>query len=242
MNKYHKELLDELRKHAGQCTEDQLKKLQHYMGTTKHSYYIKSGIRVRIIKDWIKKHKDLTYKEFIDLLNSLYEGKSHDERLVAGKILEFLPKLRKNIDPSILDDWLESAEGWGEIDSLCQSNFSAEEILGNWTKWHGFIRKLSKDKNIHKRRASLVLLVKSVGHSSDERLSNFAFQLINQLSHEKDILITKAISWLLRGMINNHKEKVSKYIQEHKSLLPSIAMRETEHKLLTGKKYIRPVK
>lgn len=242
MNKLHQELLEELKRHTGTCTKEQLKRLQSYMGTTKFCSYIKSGTRVKIIKDWMKRHRDLSSGELTDLLNSLYKGKSHDERLVAGKLLEFLPKLRKDLDPQLIDRWLNSAEGWGEVDSLCQSNFTAEELLGNWGIWQKLIKKFSLDENIHKRRASLVLLTKSAGHSSNEKISQLAFQLINQLRHEKDILITKAISWLLRSLIKLHKNEVAKYLKENKATLPSIALRETEHKLLTGKKYVRHVK
>jgi len=163
-------------------------------------------------------------------------GKSHDERRIAGKLLEFLPKLRKQLNPLLLNKWLEGAEGWAEVDSICQSNFSAVEMLANWQVWEKIITKFSRDKNIHKRRASLVLLANPVRQSSDARLVKIALTSIDQLKGENDILITKAVSWLLRACIKNHRGMVRKYLESNLDNLPSIAVRETNCKLLTGKK------
>jgi 3-methyladenine DNA glycosylase AlkD len=75
-----------------------------------------------------------------------------------------------------------------------------------------------------------------VSQSANEEFADLAFTLINRLKHEKDILITKAISWLLRAMIKNHKSKVAAYLQKNYDKLPKIAARETKRKLETGRK------
>ncbi len=72
--------------------------------------------------------------------------------------LGYLSKLRKQIDIKSLDNWLGCLSGWAEVDSTCQSNFTEKELLENWNEWREFLIDLSKDKNINKRRASLVLL------------------------------------------------------------------------------------
>lgn len=150
--------------------------------------------------------------------------------------MEYLPKLRKELDPFLLDSWLDYAHGWAEVDCICQSNFTAEELLGNWDKWSKLLDRFVKDKNVHKRRASLVLLVKAVGQSMDIRLSDLAFANIELLKSEKDILITKAISWLMRSLIKNHRKELEEYLAKNENSLPKIALRETRRKLLTGKK------
>ncbi|MDP2951009.1 MAG: DNA alkylation repair protein, partial [bacterium] len=63
-----------------------------------------------------------------------------------------------------------------------------------------------------------------------------AFENIEKLKPEKDILITKAISWLLRNLIKYHKKEVADYLKKNKNSLPKIAVRETEKKIKTGKK------
>lgn len=235
-NKYHLEFLNELKKHAGQGTMYQIERDKNYIGSKKLSYTIKTPVKKQIVKDWIKKHPELSFAGYIELLNSLYSGESHDERSIAGKLLEFLPKLRKEINPMLLKKWLNNAEGWAEVDSICQSNFTAEEILPDWKTWKKMIADFSTDKNIHKKRASLVLLTGPVRESASPELSSLAFANIERLREEKDKLITKAISWLLRDLIKNYKNEVKNYLDKNKSSLPKIAVREATRKLLTGRK------
>ena len=228
--------MGEIKKNAG-------KKIKHqefgknYLGTNKIYYCISISNIKKIAKDFLQKHENLSLDDYLSLLNSLYEkGKSTDELMTAAKIVELSNKLRKQLEPKVLDNWLSYVKGWAEVDSLCQSNFKAEELLANWDKWEKLILNFSKDKNIHKRRASLVLLTMSSRNTTDKRLADLAFANIEKLKGEKDILITKAISWLLRSLVKNHKTEVKTYLQKNKKTLPSIAVRETTRKLLTGRK------
>jgi 3-methyladenine DNA glycosylase AlkD len=63
-----------------------------------------------------------------------------------------------------------------------------------------------------------------------------AIENIDRLKAEKEILITKAISWLLRSMVKHHRKLVEDYISEYNDTLPRIAVRETQVKLSTGRK------
>lgn len=236
MNKYHIELLREIKKHSSQRTKHQKERDKSYIGTDKFCYSIKSRIKRQIIKDWIKRHSNLSILEFTNLLNSLYRGKSHDEISTGGRLLEYLPKLRKQINPKLLDNWLNRTRGWGEVDSICQSKFTADNLLLKWKDWKSLIVKLSKDKNPNKKRASLVLLTKPVRDLRDARLINLVFSIIDRLKGERDILITKAISWLLRDSIENYRQGVVVYLNKNSGSLPKIAVRETRNKLRTGRK------
>lgn len=236
-NKYHLELLSEI-KHLSQASEPDYEGFGlKYMGTNKPSYHLDTTTTRSIAKTFVKSHH-LEISELILLLNSLYLGVSFDEINIAAKIIEYSPKTRQQIAPASLDLWLGHVHGWAETDVLCQVAFGASDLLCNWSDWSKFLRKLSLDKNVHKRRSSLVLLTKPVRQSSDHRFSQLAFENIDLLKSEKDILITKAVSWLLRSLIKNHKDAVAKYLNENKELLPKIAVREVTNKLQTGKKYI----
>lgn len=236
VGKYHRELLAELEKHAGKGTKHQKEREQRYIGTSKFCYTISSAVKRQILKEWLRKHLSLSFSEYVKLLNSLYQGRSYEEISLAGKLLEMVPNLRRKIRPLPLDNWLNFVEGWAEVDSICQSNFTAKELLSNWEQWRALLIKLSKDKNVHKKRASLVLLTKPARDSADIRLANLAFENIDRLKSEKDILITKAISWLLRDLIRNFREQTKSYLEVNQTILPKVAIRETRNKLLTGKK------
>ena len=235
MNNHHQKILLELSKYQT-ITGNKEEKHNKYIGSNKVSHVMNTKRKIEIAKQLLKNNPKLSPADYINLLNSLFDGKSHTELSIASKILEYSPKLRRHIQPNLLNKWLSNAEGWSEVDSICQSNFKADEILSNWSEWKKIIAKFVIDKNIHKRRASLVLLTYPVSKSDNKRLSNLAFTNIDKLKKEKNILITKAISWLLRSLVANHREEIKIYLKKNKNNLPRIAIRETTRKLITGKK------
>lgn len=232
MNKYHQEILEEIKKYSGKGTSE----TASYLGNQHLHYGVSVPYRREIAKAWVKENEDISLDEFVDLLNLLFYGESYEEKTMAGMLLGYFPKLRKEINPELIDKWLDDLQGWAEVDTLCQSNFTADEFLEKWTDWEKLIRKFTEDKNINKRRASLVLLTGVVTKSDDKRLSGLAFSVVNKLKNEKDILITKAISWLLRDLIHDNKDQVRNYLEENKNALPKIAVREVNNKLTKGKK------
>jgi 3-methyladenine DNA glycosylase AlkD len=235
-NKHHSELMSQVRAHAKEISKSEREKLERYIGTNKTLYAMGADTQRKIIKEWTKKHPDLTQSEYIELLNSLYQGDSVNEISLAGELLASFPKLRKNVEPKHFDAWLNRAQGWAEVDSICQSKFTAEELLSNWKEWKSLLTRLASDDNIHKKRASLVLLTKPVRDSEDTRLANLAFMNVDKLKKEREILVTKAVSWLLRDLIKHDRRRVETYVKENEDTLPKIAVRETKTKLLTGRK------
>lgn len=233
MNKYHQEIIDLFASYKGSFKS---KHDTSYIGSTKFGYSISTPESRKLIKSWLKDRPDLSVKEFTDLLDSLALGKSNNEVTAIGKFLEYCPQLRHKVDPKRLDKWLDHAEGWAEVDTICAGTFLADDYLSSWTTWEKIIKKFSLDPNVHKRRASLVLLVTPVRESSDLRLSKLAFENVEKLKSEKDILITKAISWLLRHLITNHRIEVESYLNKNVDSLPKIAVRETQNKLKSGRK------
>jgi len=228
--KHHREILKKLEEAAGGCEYR-----PESLGTSKFCYQISVPVRRKIVREWTKT-SDISPDEFIGLLDLLYRGRSHEEISFAGLLLEGMPALRKTVPPEKLEEWLNYTEGWAEVDSLCQSNFSAAEMFEKWNKWKKLLEKLSQNPNPHKIRASMVLLVKPSRESSDPRISDLALTTIERHKEKTNILITKAISWLLRSLIVNHRPEVEEYLSKNRLTLPKIAVRETERKLLTGKK------
>lgn len=231
---HHKTILTRLKRTKGKGTRQS--KSDSYISSGHHYYDISVPERRKIAKEWLGKNQSIPNKEFIVFLDHLFKGKSHEEKTIASHLLGYHTEHRKVIAPRYLDDWLNSLVGWAEIDTLCFNVFTSSEISRDWKSWKTFLQKLSKNKNISKRRAALVFLVGPVHYSDDERFSKLAFEIINKLKHEKAIIITKAISWLLRSMVKHHKRAVRDYVEREKSALPKIAIRETYRKIKTGKK------
>ncbi|PIR43451.1 hypothetical protein COV24_02830 [candidate division WWE3 bacterium CG10_big_fil_rev_8_21_14_0_10_32_10] len=233
MNKYHKIILEKIKK--AEKKDSNHPHGARYVGTTHNYYNVPTPERSVIIKEFVKAN-NLNFKEYIDLIYSLNNGKSYEEIVSAVSIIYSYPMYIEQIKIKDINSWLKNLVGWAEVDTLCAGIFDSKMILKNLDNWYKFLINLSKSKNINKRRASLVLLIKPIREIHSEELSNLAFLNINTLKHEKHILITKAISWILREMTKNYRNEVIDYLKNNKQTLPAIAVRETNNKLKTGRK------
>ncbi len=234
----HKKILAELISRSGKGTKHTF--LENYLGTSHARYAISNPGMREIARNWSKANTALSANEFRDVVASLVKGKSYNEKLMAGFLLGYAKPHQRKFRVSTFNEWLDELEGWAEVDTLCTGKFAQIEIASNFDKWLPLLRKLARSKSIQKRRASLVLFCSPIAHSPDEAMADAALENIDKLKHEKDVLITKAISWLLRTMIRHHKNKVVGYLDTNGATLPSIAVRETTVKLKTGTKTKRP--
>jgi 3-methyladenine DNA glycosylase AlkD len=189
-----------------------------------------------ITRTWLRDHGDCTETEVRGVIGTLLAGESDAEKVVATMLVRDHPGVLRSVTPGDIDKWLEHLAGWAQVDSLCQSSLSADHLLADWPAWRKAIRQWATNANINKRRASLVLLTGPVHYSDDVRLRDLAFETITELQRERPILITKAISWLLRAMTTRHPEDVVAFLAAHEDTLPKIALRETRTKLATGTK------
>ena len=127
--------------------------------------------------------------------------------------------------------------GWAEIDLAV-----LECVPGRGISWRRGRRGgpgcayLADAANINQRRASRVRLTGPVRYSDDPRLLETSLHNVERLQAERDILITKAVSWLLRNLTLRHRSAVIAYLAQNRAALPAIAVREVNAKLETGRK------
>lgn len=209
--------------------------VQKYLGSNKPTLCIRSANIKALAKNILREIS--THQEFTDTISTTYKNaRTFEEMALSASIFNQGLRFRSEFDISLLDEWLNYTVGWAEVDSLCQSAFEGKNMLKDWKKWQSLLNKFSQDNNIHKRRASLVLLCKPLRTSDDSHLSSFALHLVDRLKGEKHILITKAVSWVLRSLVKHHPQVLSDYLKLNKDSLPAIAFREAYRKLTTGKK------
>lgn len=233
MNVYHQELLKLIKVKSGKPTQHTF--LNSYLGSEHPRYPISVPVLRALAKSWMKANQALTAKEISALVDSLVAGESFTEKSFAGILLDYCSEAQRKFNPARFERWLKHLEGWAEVDSLCTGRYSEKQIIAQWPAWKPLLQKLSRSKNIQLRRASLVLLCSPLRKSDEPFLAEIAFENIQRLKHEKEILITKAISWVLRSMVKYHRKAVEKFIKEETGL-PAIAVRETKKVLETGTK------
>ena len=234
MNPHHQAILREIQ--AAVPGRGQVKQRPEHLGTTRKWYGLSNAQSRAILLGFIADHKDLSYEDWLALIDALYHGNSYEERCAPRTLLLKLPRYRRALPLAQLDAWLGCLNGWAEVDSTCQTVFNDKDLLADWEGWSALLESLARDENVNKRRAALVLLTAPIAQSPDARILDLSFQLIDQLKGQKDGRITKAISWLLRKGIKQHREAIAVYIEAKTACLPAIAVRETRRKLATGKK------
>jgi 3-methyladenine DNA glycosylase AlkD len=210
--------------------------LDSYLGNTHPRYSINAPTLRQIAREWKRDHRDLSATDFEKLITSLIKGKSSTEKMFAGMLLDVATPEQRKFNPAIFDQWLDYLVGWAEVDAVCTGKFTELEIPAHILEWKRLLLKLVKSKNINKRRASIVFLCSPLRTNPERQLADLALTLVDQLKGEKEILITKAISWVLRSMVPHHRRLLEVYIRENTDTLPSIAVRETRVKLDTGTK------
>jgi 3-methyladenine DNA glycosylase AlkD len=236
MHMEHEKLLQQIRAAGCPPARGRPGETDSYGGSGHLFYRVSVPARRSLAKHWLALHPDLSPAELLAVVSSLIAGASHEEKTLGPLLLGYCPSGRRGVGPAHVERWLEHLRGWAEVDALCQNVFSADELLADWRAWRSALTRMARDSNVHKRRASLVLLTGPTRYSADLRLRDAAFASIDRLRGERDILITKAISWLLRSMTTQHAAAVAAYIDANAQALPKIAVRETRTKLETGRK------
>jgi 3-methyladenine DNA glycosylase AlkD len=198
------------------------------------------GLR-RLARRWVAANGALSPEAVLAVADSLFLSEIHDEKTLGALIVGYSKAARRAAVPLRVEGWLDGLVGWAEVDALCSNVFQAEEFFAAWPEWNAWLRGWAADPNINKRRASLVLLTGPVRHSDDPRLLTLALANLADLHAERPILITKAVSWLLRNLIARHRDAVVRYLEANRAALPAIAVREVSTKLSTGRKSVRAV-
>ncbi len=234
MNPHHQTILRQIQ--ATEPGRGQTTQRPEHLGTQRRWYGLKNAQRRRILLDFRAANRNLSFEDWLALLDALYHGESYEERCAPQTLLLKYPRYRRQLPLDQLDAWLGCLDGWAEVDSTCQTVFHADDLLADWAGWSALLVALAKDGDVNKRRAALVLLTAPISQSDDALILDIALRLIERLKADKDKRITKAISWLLRKGVKLHREAIAAYLEANAQSLPAIAVRETRKKLATGKK------
>ncbi|HXQ15405.1 MAG TPA: DNA alkylation repair protein [Caulobacteraceae bacterium] len=207
-----------------------------YTGSGHPFFNVSAPTMRRIGRVWLAGRRKADDADLLAVVASLFIGEAYEEKVLAAILLGANARMRGLGTPALADGWLDHLTGWAEIDSLCASVFGPVEMEADWPAWRDLIQRLSRDRNINRRRAALVLLTRPARMSPDPRYRDLAFDVVERLKSERPILIAKAVSWLLRSMATHHGAAVAAYLDAESDSLPAIAVRETRTKLRTGTK------
>ena len=209
--------------------------IRRYLGTPRPVLGVRADDLRRLAKATAKAHADWPDAAWLELLDQFYAGDLFEQRSLAGLLLGVLHPLRHRLELARLRTWLAAQQGWAEVDTTCQSSWTDKEVLARWAEWDPWLDELSRAEPISLRRASLVLLVTPLRHNADPHLTARALANVQRLQHERDGMISKGVSWVLRSMVADQPATVRTYLADNSGALPAV-VREVSKKLETGRK------
>ena len=209
----------------------------NYHGQGAHAYLgLSVPQRRAVAKAWVTQHRRDGAEEVLGLVESLMAGSTYEEKTLGPLLLASHPAARQAVTPAQVSGWLGGLRGWAETDLLCQSLFPAEQLLADWTRWDHTLAAMTQAEQAERRRASLVLLTGPVRSDGDERLLSRSLANLQVLKADRDPLVSKAVSWLLRTLIARHRSALDAWMAANKGDLSAAIRREVETKLSTGLK------
>jgi len=197
------------------------------------------GLRVweirKIIKAWRREHRDVPFQDFLPLVQHLWEGESREERMVALELLQHYPRFIPLLTWERLDRWRQDIDNWELTDVL------GREVLGPWVAAEPDGREerlwdLLQDEDVWSRRLGLVGAIGLNRARPGADSSTLTLAMVDEVKHERDAKITKAVSWALRDLAKSHPSRVSAYLEKNEGILARHVVREVRNKLETGRK------
>src|SRR5271154_6254769 len=111
MNREHAELLAELRQ-AARPTSPERHTTDSYGGSGHPFYNVSAPDQRSIARCWLAARKTITPTAFLAVVESLFEGESHEEKTLAAILLGCLPIGRREARPDDIARWLGLLNGW----------------------------------------------------------------------------------------------------------------------------------
>jgi len=202
-----------------------------YLGTTKYEIL---GVYTKDVEQIGKSLLVELPEDWIAALSELRAQPVFEAKILATDIAVRKRKLFTKSQWPEFSRWLNDCEGWALVDNLCCDVFSefllrCPELIGKSSTW-------SRSRNLWKRRASIVTLVRPVrdGHFAVE-----LFERMEYLADDHDPMIYKAVSWGLRSAISTNRKDVEKFLQDYSQVLKPAVIREVRTKLDTGRKAVK---
>lgn len=200
---------------------------QRYFKTGKGQYGegdIFIGLTVPQSREISKSHKELSFEEIEDLLQS----KIHEERLIALYILVF--KFKREAK-KVFDFYLKNTKhinNWDLVDS------SAHLIVGEYLmdKPRELLYSLARSESLWEKRIAIIATFQFIRKNQFEDTIKIAEILMN----DKHDLIHKAVGWMLREMGKKSEKILEDFLKKHARKMPRTMLRYSIEKLSAEKK------
>jgi 3-methyladenine DNA glycosylase AlkD len=197
-------------------------------------------------------HKMSDIEKLTRIIHDKYQCSFEDALIISKNLMSsnvqeekffgflFVNRFKKHFNHTILELFegilLKYCDTWAFCDSLCirvigpflgkkKNQELAEQTIEKW----------SKSDNLWVRRASMVILLKTImikkGFNSD-----YVFELVEKMLKYSEDYIRKGIGWLLKTCSKYDSETIFKYLMSNKERFPRLILRYASEKLSKEKR------
>jgi 3-methyladenine DNA glycosylase AlkD len=196
------------------------------------------GVRVpdlrQLAASWKADHKQLAGDDLLALADVLWSGESLEEHTLANLLLASYPKVLANLPWEPFDRWRRLVDNWGVGDALGTMVFGPWLMARPDDRLH-YLDVLIDDEDLWSRRLALVATV-PLNRRAATAVPGLTLELVDRVKHEREPMISKAVSWALRELSKSDPDRVAAYVSDNRTVLASQVVREVQNKLATGLK------
>ncbi len=214
-----KQILKELHSHG---IPDRIEKDRAYHKSKREHWGVPAVPSNLLAKALAQGHSE---EELFSIARELWETDLFDPMMLAARILS-LKKIKASQKLwEEIQTYLKSVDGWALEDTLAHAAWKCilnnELLLDDLELW-------TDHPNFWMRRAALVYTLPFANEGkSPERMLNWAAKYAN----DPEWFIQKAIGWWLRVLGEHNPERVLIFIEKHRKVLKSVAIKEATRKL-----------
>lgn len=181
------------------------------------------GIRVPVLRQLAKKHRQLALKNIQSLLRSQY----HEQRLLA--VIMLVNRYKKSDDSSaalIFSSYINNTKyinNWDLVD------VSAPNIIGAhlYKKNRKLLYALCRSDNLWERRIAIISTLYFIRNSD----YNDCLKITELLMHDPQDLIHKACGWMLRETGKKSEPTLIAFLDKYAAIMPRTMLRYALEKL-----------
>lgn len=196
---------------------------KNYHKSTKDFYGLKNAALVEAVTKVFPKKPKLEKDELIALGLELWSSNWFEEQAVGLMLIERCDKELTQKDLPMLKKITEECEGWAMLDYLATRHLGT--LAMNYpNEVYPKVRKWTKSKHLWTRRASILIHV--MPSRKKQLRAEYAIPTFEELLHEKEFFIRKAIGWTLREIGKHYPDLTLEFLREHKEEASGLTMRE----------------
>lgn len=192
-----------------------------YMKTTMSFHGVKATERRRIAKQAVKQYPIQNQKEYLEVIEELWNQPHREEKYIAIDIARAYPKHIDMLAIPLFEKMIREGGWWDFVDDI------AMHLIGTVLRKHSssmwpIIEQWASDSNLWIRRTAIICQNR-FKDKTDQRLL-FSFCL--QCAHEKEFFIRTAMGWALREYAKTEPQKVYDFVVKNRERISNLSYKE----------------